>query len=143
MDLVEFLTARLDETQAALLARRDGHLGPCLNFEGQRTEDYDEHDSCFLHIRLAESTPYHHTAFGLAEVDAKRRIVTLYAEAVLVREEATKWAMSPSTVITNPGAEAFERWNRARDAALFLEPAVCLLALPYASHPDYNEAWRP
>lgn len=74
-DLVAFLRARLDEDHTAVLRYRDGHEGPCLNYRGQDPEGYDEYDSCYLHIEAAEATPYRDVAFGLADIDAKRRIL--------------------------------------------------------------------
>lgn len=29
------------------------HDGPCLNYPGQAPEDYDEHDSCYVHVETA------------------------------------------------------------------------------------------
>ena len=135
MDLVEFLTARLDEEQAAAEEALRRTTTTRRMVRGQWVEDTVQPPEW----RRSAWPP----ARVLAEVDAKRRILASYTEAVLVRDEATQWAMSPSPVITNPGADGVERWTRARDAAFFLEPAIRLLAQPYASHPDYDEAWRP
>ena len=60
----------------------------------------------------------------LAECEAKRRIIT---EAV-------------------PGIESLQRsadgeWGPAGEDEP--ERLLRLLALPYADHPDYNQAWRP
>ncbi|MEV8623389.1 DUF6221 family protein [Streptomyces sp. NPDC051079] len=155
MDLVEFLTARLDEDEQAARAATDGPwaawqrstlrgLGDLLHAVTTPGQAPGARASIATASWLdAEHIARHDPARVLAEVDAKRRILASYTEAVLVRDEATQWAMSPSPVITNPGADGVERWTRARDAAFFLEPAIRLLAQPYASHPDYDEAWRP
>ncbi|MFC8267800.1 DUF6221 family protein [Streptomyces cinereoruber] len=100
-------------------------------------------------IHSAEEIPFaaaghivrHDPARVLAEVDAKRRVLASYAQAVRVRDEAMEWVKEP--VFTDPGAAGIERWNDARDVAHFLDPVVRLLALPYASHPDYRDTWRP
>lgn len=49
-----------------------------------------------------------------AECEAKRRIVALF-----------------------PHAADGDGWNNAG------EEVLCLLALPYADHPDYREEWKP
>ena len=144
MDLVEFLTARLDDDAAAAKRvesrwRQIGETGVIVASDGTHAEECANGNWA----GIAEHIVRHDPARVLAEVDAKRRILASYTEAVLVRDEATQWAMSPSPVITNPGADGVERWTRARDAAFFLEPAIRLLAQPYASHPDYDEAWCP
>ena len=59
----------------------------------------------------------------LAECEAKRRIVD-YRKRVARESEAT-------------GVPIFEAQLSAYDATLRA------LALPYASHPDYRESWKP
>lgn len=54
-----------------------------------------------------------------AECDAKRRIV----QSLRSGDPGNQWAK--------------EAWCQAEDDVLRL------LALPYADHPDYDEAWRP
>ncbi|MFB7278065.1 DUF6221 family protein [Streptomyces hydrogenans] len=58
----------------------------------------------------------------LAEVEAKRKLLTEYAE-----------------VLHNEGAD----YEWAGGWASGLGKAVALLALPYADHPDYRDTWRP
>ncbi|MFE7547057.1 DUF6221 family protein [Streptomyces gardneri] len=79
-DLTAFLRARYDQAHAALLAQRNGHPGNCLNYPGQNPEDYDEYETCHLHIATAESSPYRDIEFGLADIDAKRQILTAYED---------------------------------------------------------------
>jgi hypothetical protein len=67
-------------------------------------------------------TVYVSPARVLAECEAKRRIV-----------EA--WAAADRMAGSYPGTDA--------GIAMGLELAVEFLALPYADHPDYDEAWRP
>ncbi|ACZ29584.1 hypothetical protein Xcel_0545 [Xylanimonas cellulosilytica DSM 15894] len=61
----------------------------------------------------------------LAECEAKRQIV---------EEAARLAALHPDGLATAP------EFTGARKA---LQHAVQLLALPYASHPHYDETWRP
>ncbi|GAA2694361.1 hypothetical protein GCM10010400_69900 [Streptomyces aculeolatus] len=129
-DLVAFLRARLDDSHAALIRYRDGHDGPCLNMPGQRPEDYDEYDSCYLHIETAGATPYRDVAFGLADIDAKRRILDLH-HAELVE-------------VTNAdGDERSGRWCSECDGEQFPCQTLRLLAVPHAGHPEWRSEWRP
>lgn len=93
MDLVEFLTARLDSEEAII---RDG-------------------------IEAGESNI---SALDLLDVEAKRSVVNAYA---VVADMDT----------SDPEPEF------AYGRAVGLGQAVRLLAVRYADHPDYNEAWRP
>ncbi|WP_225794772.1 DUF6221 family protein [Streptomyces aculeolatus] len=120
-DLVAFLRARLGEGEAALIRYRDGHDGPCLNYRGQEPEGYDEYDSCYLHIETADATPYRDVAFGLADIDAKRRIADLHQA-----DDEKAEAPICTTCLYAPPCETLRA-----------------LALPYADHPDYREEWRP
>lgn len=124
-DLTTWLRATLDAVEAAVIAYREGHPGPCLNYEGQRPEDYTEYDSCYLHVRDAEASPYRDAEFGLAEVDAKRRILdaaaSAYREAVMDDHD--------------PGLGM-----RAAEYKLHVIP---LLALPHAGREGYREDWKP
>lgn len=114
MDLIEFLRARLDEDERA--ARDAG---------GERWRRHEHHD----HIEVDRSPLYPPVAFHvapydihiarqdparvLAEVDAKRRIVAGCAQAKLAGDQTA--------------------------SALFV--VACMLALPYADHPDYQQEW--
>lgn len=77
----------------------------------------------------AEHIARHDPAQVLAEVDAKRRILDAYVDAVRMErlmdetDDDGKWD-----------------WLFKSEA---LEGAVKLLALPYADRPGYREEWRP
>jgi hypothetical protein len=58
-----------------------------------------------------------------AECDAKRRIVERLVAGIPDEDVMDGYEM--------------DGWEQARNATL------PLLALPYADHPDYDEAWRP
>jgi hypothetical protein len=94
MTITEFLTARLDEDEAA----------------ARENVEYEDN--------VWETAGWLPPSRVLAEVEAKRRIV----------EEADRY--SPELEYGDNGEWAFEVTLR-------------LLALPYADHPDYDEAWRP
>lgn len=55
----------------------------------------------------------------LADIEAKRRIVRHFAEKIEGWEQSQEYWMDDGV------------------------KTLCLLALPYADHPDYDEAWRP
>jgi hypothetical protein len=147
--LVEFLTARLDEDEAAAQAAADPpwtaeimshvdagsvthqtwEVGRNINF------DYlgDDHEIVSYGTRdegdgqseaNARHIARHDPARVLAEVDAKRRIVADYERGLGRRRD-------------HPGDAA------SAGALLALHAVARLLALPYTDHPDYDEAWRP
>lgn len=118
LTLLEFIEARLSATEAATLRYRDGHEGPCINYDGQDPDAYDEFDSCARHLAAAGETPYRDAEFGLRDVAAKRRLL-----AYLANLEALALADNLWNVDTYSPYE--------------------LLALPYAEHPDYDPSWSP
>ncbi|MER7126764.1 DUF6221 family protein [Micrococcus luteus] len=125
MDLITFLRARLDEDEqvarrikatrhgALIAAPGDGLLPSAFEICGDRL---------------------------LADAEAKRRIVDMHAN-----DGGDCSTCGRSSREENPGAylrdeaEMMEVWRPA--------PWPCdtlrLLALPYASHPDYRQEWRP
>lgn len=74
-DLVERLRAKIAEVEAAIIAYRDGHPGPCLNYEGQDPAAYDEFEPCALHVLVARASPYRDVAVGLRTIQAHREII--------------------------------------------------------------------
>lgn len=75
---------------------------------------------------LAEHIARHDPARVLRDVEAKRRIVDRYEDA-LVR-------------LDDPEYSTPEARTQIREYEDFVLPA---LALPYAEHPDYRDEWRP
>ncbi|MFE9099868.1 DUF6221 family protein [Actinomadura geliboluensis] len=105
--LVEFLRARLRDTERALNEYREHReRGVHVNYEGQDPAQYDEWDSCARCIATAEASPYRDVEFGLAEVEAKRRIV----------EEAEQLSSRDEPLVCGAGEEILQQ-----------------LALPYAA----------
>jgi hypothetical protein len=134
-DLVQFLRDRLDEEQREAEAALKRTTTTRRMIQGQWVEDTVQPPEW----RRSAWSP----ARVLAEVDAKRQVLAAYMDAVLVRDQATEWALNKSPIVVDPGSETFERWSLARDAALVLDPVIRLLAVPYADHPDYRDEWRP
>jgi hypothetical protein len=113
--LIEFLRARLDEDAAkvAAMQREQVRVKTAPIFQGMPLGWLDGVDIFVSPDRWR------------AEVDAKRRILE-YAEQ----------AIAGAAVDDHDP----QRTAPAAEYELYVLPA---LALPYADHPDYREAWRP
>jgi hypothetical protein len=142
-DLIAFLRARIGEDEAVARAVEDRSApwegrwmadGPdCLRTYnghvltyGHRTTDGRDLPIP-LKAGLVEHWARHDPARVLREVEAKRGIVAQYESA---REQVRHPVSAENRV-------------RARVAQGELEDVLRLLALPYADHPDYEEACRP
>jgi hypothetical protein len=112
MTLTEFLTARFDEDEAAARA---------LDWMPRWVMADDLPNA---QPGVVDHIVRHDPARVLAEVDAKRQIVTEYERGLGRRRD-------------HPGDPA------SAGALLALHAIAHLLALPYADHPDYDEVWRP
>jgi hypothetical protein len=135
-DQVTWLRAVLDDVEAAVLRLRDGHDGPCVNYEGQDPANYDDYDSCSRHIAVAQASPYSDAAFGLRDIAAKRAIVDLHAV------EVERVFMNP---VDGPGYHEDE--FSCRICGWFDSGTGCEtirhLAAAYADHDGYREEWKP
>ncbi|WP_051790082.1 DUF6221 family protein [Streptomyces sp. NRRL S-1022] len=131
-DLVEFLRARLDEDEALAREAPPGpwHIGnavdptqPCHvhTFPGARVV------ADGLNWLVAEHIAHQHPARVLSEVMAKRKILESVVPSVADMAESI----------------AFEYGARHSPPGRVAVELLCLLALPYASHPDYREEWKP
>ena len=134
MDLVEFLNARLDEDEQAARAAGDDRWALIPVYEDatirhgrmpeprsiQMVEANGEEVGNVHGVAHAEHIARHDPARVLAEVDAKRQVVAYVAGELEDKGGDNPW------------------WYEDK-----LRPVLCLLALPYADHPDYDEAWRP
>lgn len=133
-DIVEFLRARLDsiernyEDAPEFIEDVDSVRGPgwgrrdcpiCDYETGGGTETVTE-DEWYEH-----ADRMHERSYMLADVEAKRRIVEQHAG-----DDAHECAGES------------DPWGRATVFEMNC-PTLRLLALPYADHPDYDEAWRP
>lgn len=136
--IVEFLTARLDEDEAAIKAM--GVEGTGRWWVGQRFDGSldPEGSTVFVDVRRSDGLGYihlgtpgmfagptaihvarHDPARVLAEVKAKRALLAQAAEMREVASATEAWSL-------NDYADGIER----------------NLAAPYADHPDYDPAWR-
>lgn len=124
MELVEFLRARLarDEQIARDCSSAPWKAAP----SGAITVDSD--DPSFVakaeNDAYAEHIARHHPARTLAEVAARRQFLDDY--------EKNAWILAQGH--RTPELEAAQT---ARESVLRL------LALPYATHPAYQQEWRP
>ncbi|MFC4048552.1 DUF6221 family protein [Actinomadura syzygii] len=128
MDLVEFLRARLDRDER--IARDcTGHAwraAPSGRVEANPEPGAGEP----VAVARAETDAYaehiarHHPSRTLAEVAARRRIVDDYEKQAWVLDQGHR----------SPEAEA---------AQAVRENVLRLLALSYATHPAYQQEWRP
>lgn len=115
-DLIEFLHARLDEDEQALLGVSDhGHFAMHIDPEWAISER-----------ALAEHIVRYNPDRIRRGIEANRRILKLCA--------------GPLHEVTAPGAE---RSFIPGEGPPWAEPVLRLLALPYGDHPDYRPEWRP
>lgn len=139
MDLVEFLRARLDEDEKAakrvhqpyrLYACDDGHVEEPMRVDGL----YDENEGEYQQWEPGEDRlPNHHNSWALiydparvlAEVEAKRQRIADYLKIC---------------ELADPVRHPDQAYVLAKGA---MERTFMLDALPYADHPEYDEAWRP
>jgi hypothetical protein len=125
-DLVEFLRDRLDEDEAAAKAADGDEIEATPSLWGTKyltlRGDHDDRHTTELPAELSDHIARHDPARILAEVAAKRQLLEKYAE-----------------VADND----INEMEYAHGYANAFGEAVRLLALPYAYHLDYDEAWRP
>lgn len=118
MHLAEFLLARIGEDEAvARVATGGPWFAVASGVEGAGTVLHDSH---ILH-NDANHITRHDPARVLAECEAKRRIMSLFAP----------------TLADELSAAAGD-WN---EVAWRGEQVLRYLALPYADHPDYRGEW--
>lgn len=152
-DLVDFVHARITEDEACAVAAggRDTHEGAgqwtrrCGHLNNDATAPLPPgHDNCCVvdgditiydeggHTpEQADHIARWDPARGLAECEAKRRIVAWCVEVVGDRD------------LSNYGEVGCLRDDRDALAVTLAVETLRLLALPYAGHPDYREEWRP
>lgn len=150
MDITEFLNARLDEDQAALEQIED-HSEP---WRGEWIIKagtlYTYNGWCLAVIardypwnpRVLEHIAAHDPARVLADITAKRKRLALYIEAEKTLRAAIETV--PPEEPENMHTYTRPRGRAMHDAGRFLafEKSVKLDAMAYASHPDFDPAWR-
>lgn len=125
-DLAEFLKARLDE---------DERVAKRAYGRSWDADDVVEDGAIWvlsedMHLGQMEpaSAPHiarHDPARVLAEIEAKRQLLKSHRDYEGVCPRCFDWQ------------------NKPVQREVFPCEVVRLLALPYAAHPDYDEAWRP
>lgn len=129
IDLVEFITARLDRDEAAALAASPNTwtVEPWKNEHGVEfliVPDGSTSTAAVVPRGPANAVHIarHDPARVLREVEAKRALLKLHGPVIDGTQSSWTW---------------FEGSESASDK-------VCrLLALPYADHPDYQTEWAP
>lgn len=143
MDIVEFLTARLNENQATAEGaqgsgsgkwRTVSHFGEeARRVEGETPDEFSIYDEGGHDEHQAAHIARHDPAHVLAEVAAQRRI--------LVRH----WDGNgcPVCLIEMDVEEGPDGNGHGYPVMHWTEPCETLrdLAAPYADHPDYDPAW--
>lgn len=150
MTLVEFLLTRIAEDE---VLARTASTGQHWSWTEDGAEMVSDHVTeyrtreCIIDTEGAnppgsgvtgQHIARHDPARVLAECEAKRRIVDLYAEhrSTVMAYRNPRWAdaMNDEDRLNHKRAESRHRAT---------EDVLRLLALPYADHPDYREEWRP
>ncbi|MFE7128935.1 DUF6221 family protein [Streptomyces sp. NPDC057617] len=153
-DVVDFLRARLDDDERVARAATPGpwRLDSTIHAEllnagdgttviggGRWGGEASVFESTEDAIHIAEWDP----SRVLREIDAKRRIVDIYADAL---EERAALRARMREVIHSDSDE-FGRLHQQEseliEAAERAAPVVRLLAMPYGDRPGYREEWRP
>lgn len=116
-ELVDFLRARLDEDAA----RQQGSFEQWHHMDCCSLPEYSFTCDCGVPAR------------ALAEVEAKRQLVGMFECSI---------AAGHVPEGSHDGRDPDEA-ERDEAVAATAEAALCLLALPYAGHPDYREEWKP
>lgn len=161
-ELIEFLRARLADDEAA--ARASGVPGGdpnwwtseakgvpggrffsvrtrLVNRPVARVERLDGDDATALDAAATAShIARHDPARALREVEVKRKIIDRYVELhdrfAAAWSEYSDWLEGKPT--PEPGTQTTQADPAIRDELLC---TLRLLALPYATHPDYREEW--
>lgn len=148
MTLVEFLLARLADDEAVARAAttgpwavNDDHAPTALT-AADRTHPVAG-PRWDVTVFQSSGDAYHiarwHPERVLAEVEAKRRIVTeVHRRAGDARPDVGDWQKNACEGC-GFGGPCDDYWVENIDDC----PTLRLLTLPYADHPDYREEWRP
>lgn len=126
MDVVEFLTARLDEDEQAanFIVNAPGIPAPWWSWETLRPRYFNRAD--------AEHIARHDPARVLREVAAKRAILAEHKHAPATERSTDDFGCEICAY--DRGDCVLYGWGWCK--------TVRLLAAPYADHPDYDESWR-
>ena len=136
VNIAEFLTARLDEDEAAAVALCGGRTGRWHAYleGGDDGWAFEAEGGGLGAIVEDEGLAYyiarHDPARVLREVAAKRQLLEWCAAVT----EHFDWATlnQPGSLLHDPNARATNTATLAMQA----------MATPYADHPDYQEGWK-
>jgi hypothetical protein len=131
-DLVTWLRAQLDDDERVARAADSGRWLPedkGITFE-YRADDFHDGEAQARLVADTRANQWHIARWDparvLAEVDAKRRILDRYEDALARQQDPEH-----SQVAAHVQVEEYEDW---------ILPS---LALPYADRPGYRDEWRP
>jgi hypothetical protein len=137
-DLTTFLRARLDEDEQTARAAAE-ELGADWYYDDGFVLARREGDQVvtgsqdFLERERGEHIARHDPARVLADVEAKRQIIEQHKPATV--------SYLPSRERGCVTCSTAQTWDAQANEANC--QTLCLLALPYADHPDYRDEWRP
>lgn len=131
MELTEFLNARLAETAKKAQAALDLHPGPWV--ADHDPSDYEPYDWGVLGSDGVYAVPAcGHCEHGGVQGAIADHIAT-HDPTWVLRDVAAKRKILDDFMHWQPHDPGFDA----------LEPVIQLLAEPYATHPEYQESWRP
>ncbi|MFD9630075.1 DUF6221 family protein [Streptomyces violascens] len=155
-DLVQFIRDRLDEDEQAARTTNGYSIETADgDFPGEKylvlRGDHLDRFTAPLPTDLAAHIARHDPARVLAEVEAKRQLLDLhpittvrqqYSEADLVEGVGPNYERRLKRP-DEPYCETCDMYDGVIDGDGTPCPTLRLLALPFATHPDYREEWRP
>jgi hypothetical protein len=132
-DLVAFMRDRLDDDEQA--ARRVNSSWRQIGETGVIASDGDRAEECANGnwTGIAEHIVRHDPVRVLADIEVKRELIKLHKSA--------KLSYLPSRERGCVTCSTAQAWDAQAGEANC--QTLRLLALPYADHPDYRDAWRP
>ncbi|WP_326768654.1 DUF6221 family protein [Streptomyces sp. NBC_01591] len=151
-DLLQFLRDRLneDEQTARSVEDRSAPWNGQWVADGHDTaRTFNGHMLFYGHTGplkpgLVDHVVRHDPARVLREVEAKRRAVELHGivhrEIGWLESGGEEYSETPVCGLCVPKHSHYQRREDVPEGPCL---TVRLLALPYADHPDYRDAWRP
>jgi hypothetical protein len=148
-ELVQWFTTQLDEeervaqqaTEGPWVAEVSGETGHCvIPADAQSTREYVAKTQLYAATFDAEHIARHNPERVLREIDAKRKLLAAYSEAVQYRDEAKASIEAASGV---PNTEAGDAWLSWQRQVMTLELAVSLAASAYTDRHTFRERWAP
>lgn len=152
-DIVEFLTARYDEIEAAARAATPGPWGTDPQFDEGFVTDSDGsylvYSEGTVDIPTAAHIALHDPAYVLADIAAKRRLLAELVDVIDWARDYSRTELGTDESVTPLGRNNREWLRQGREGAYqhardcVAERLAEFLALPFADHPDYKLEFRP